>query len=167
MLETADIVDIYQILNQVHHIIDGVFNPRSTSKDKGNRAALGRVFAEDIEYDCSYRGLPVAHGLRELAEVMAGSYSRERSNLWGHHAMNFYVYEEDGQVKVHSKQVSFFSDGPSVEGAKGRTNDFHDVLVKTADGWRIKQRVATTRMPDAVAATPIETIEHIKANIGG
>ena len=49
----------------------------------------------------------------------------------GHHVTNVIVTERDGEVRVRSKGLSVMSTG-----AAG-TVVYDDVVVKTADGWRI------------------------------
>jgi hypothetical protein len=59
----------------------------------------------------------------------------------GHHTSNVYVYKVEGEFRAHSK---FF--GPDEKGRMG-SGDYHDVLDRTAVGWRIRERVAVPRHP--------------------
>ena len=129
MLEVADMIEIEQVLNHVHHIID-----------ERAFASLHLVYAEDAIYDLSYRNLPPAKGIAAISELCASSYKQDFSHLVGHHATNIYIYEdENGVVRAKSKVICVMEDGTSTSA------DFNDVITKTSKGWRIQQRVASTR----------------------
>lgn len=137
MLEVKDIVEIQQLLNHVHHIIDARDFP-----------SYQLVYAEDAVYDLSYRNLPPVKGVAAIVELGSASYKRDFSHLVGHHATNIYIYEdENGVVRAKSKVLCVMADGSSTSA------DFNDVIVKTDKGWRIQQRVASTRHPDAASWT--------------
>lgn len=137
MLELSDIVEIQQVLNHVHHIID-----------ERDWKSFDQVFAQDAVYDLSYRNLPPVEGVAGIAELCAASYKRDYSDLMGHHAMNIYVYEdESGAVRAKSKVICVMADG------KSTCAQFEDLIVKTASGWRIKRRTASTRHRDAASWT--------------
>lgn len=140
MLSTDDIVAIQMVMAHVHHIID--------DRDHEN---LHLVYADDIVYDLSYRGLPPMHGIAEIQKHGAASYKRDFSHLIAHHNVNAYIYEdEQGVVRARSKVICIMADGTST------TADFRDIIVKTDKGWRIKERVASTRHPDAANWTKPE-----------
>jgi ketosteroid isomerase-like protein len=129
MLETGDLMEIYQVLNHVHHVID------LRAWDD-----LDTVFTEDAVYDLTYRDLPLVEGLTAIRELMTMSQRRDFAHQTGHHATNFYVHEDpDGVVRADSKVISILDDGRSLSA------DFHDELVRTTEGWRINRRTAKTR----------------------
>jgi hypothetical protein len=141
MLESIELIEIYNMLNHVHHIIDHRDWP-----------SLKEVFSDDAVYDLSYRNLPPAEGRDAIGEMMAASYTRDFDHLLGHHNMNFWVHEDpDGVVRADSKVICVMADGTST------CADFQDDLVKTAEGWRIKRRVATTRDPKGSTWTRAES----------
>jgi len=58
-----------------------------------------------------------------------------------HQTTNVYVYETaDGTVRVKSK---FLAINPDT--GLPRTGDYNDIVVKTASGWRIRERVSFDR----------------------
>lgn len=137
MIEVADYVEIQQVLNLVHHLVD--------ARDFKN---FDRVYTADAVYDLSYRGLPPAEGLETIRELSAASYKRDFDHLTGHHATNIHIYEDDqGVVRAKSKVVCVMQDGSS------NAADMDDILVKTPQGWRIKLRKASTRHLDAKSWT--------------
>jgi hypothetical protein len=168
MLSTDDIVAATQMLNRVHHIIDEVFSPHSVSKNRGRYELLSEVFAEDVVYDLSYRGLPVIHSVDEMIELCVASYQRDAKMQMGHHAMNIYVYEDDdGTVRAASKVICIFATGDLAAAGTATCFDFHDVLVKTPKGWRIKERTPITRWPNPQSFTLPETLELLRERLPG
>ena len=149
MLSTDDVVAIYRMMNHVHHLIDG----RRWDE-------FGSVFAEDAVYDLSYRDLPPVEGVQAITELMAASFERDYDHLLAHNNMNFDIVEDsDGTVRVDSKLICVFKDGTA------QVADLHDVLVNTADGWRIKVRAASTRDPSAKTWTKKEAPQGATANV--
>lgn len=129
MLETADIVEIQQMLNLVHHLVD--------LRDFDN---YGRVYTDDATYDLTYRKLPLVQGLPAIIELSAKSFKRDYDHLTGHHCTNIHIYEDaDGTVRAKSKVVCVMQDGSS------NCADMNDIIVRTPQGWRIKLRKASTR----------------------
>jgi hypothetical protein len=133
MLSTDEVVAIYRMLNHVHHLIDG----RRWDE-------LDSVFAEDAIYDLSYRDLPPVVGLQAIRELMVASFERDYDHLLAHNNINFDIIEDpDGAVRVDSKLICVLQDGTA------QVADLHDTLVKTAGGWRIQVRAASSRDPHA------------------
>ena len=131
MLDVADTLAIHQLLALYGHLID----ERQWSR-------LGEVFTDDLVFDATDFGLGVTHSLDELREVWTGP---EAAHPLGHHATNIVVTEDaDGTVRVLSKVVGV--------GNKGRVGSgtYRDVVVKTADGWRLASRTVTLRHPDRI-----------------
>ena len=93
---------------------------------------LGLLFTTDAEYDISAYGLGVISGLPALIELFSARPGEQPS---GHHVTNVIVRERaDGAVAVRSKGLYVMA-----KGAAG-TVIYEDVVVPTADGWRISYR---------------------------
>lgn len=166
MLTTDDIVAINQVVQRVHHLIDDIFSPHSTSKVHGQFDLMRQVFIDDVVYDLSYRNLPIVHGVDEFAKLASTSYGRDAVTQMGHHATNVYVYEdEDGTVRVASKVISIFGDGDMGKHGSATCSDFHDVVVRTEEGWRIAERVAVCRWPNPTSFTREDTLSTL-ADLG-
>jgi hypothetical protein len=100
---------------------------------------LGLVFTADVHYDASDFGRPVTTSLDELATSWRTDVSQ---HPLAHHATNIVITEDDdGAVHVLSKGIGV--------GPKGRVGSvtYRDVVVRTADGWRLASRTATLRRP--------------------
>jgi hypothetical protein len=148
MLSTDEVVAIYRMLNHVHHLIDG-----------RRWEEMGDVFAADAVYDLSYRDLPPVVGLDAIVRLMAASFERDYDDLLAHNNMNFDIIEDpDGTVRVDSKLICVMKDGTA------QVADLHDTLVRTADGWHIKVRAASTRDPSAKTWTKTERPQETAAN---
>jgi hypothetical protein len=125
MLETHDLVAIQQLHARYGHLVDA----RAFSR-------LGEIFAPDGVFDVtSYQA-----GRHEgLAAVIA--FFERASHPPAHHATNLWVFEEAGAVRAHSKYLA------PTEGGRMFGGDYLDVMVRTADGWRIRERVVRGRWP--------------------
>jgi hypothetical protein len=119
-------------------------------------------------YDLSYRGLPVVRSLAEFVALANASYNRDAAKQMGHHATNIYVHPRRRRtMRADSKVISIFAEGDLKDGGTASCADFHDVVVKTAAGWRIKERVAVSRWPNPASFTRSETIEVLKDQVPG
>ena len=99
-----------------------------------------KVFTEDAIFDGRLAGPDSYH--EGLPAISAWFGLGKPPHPKVHHVMNVWVYEHDGQVRVKSKWlVKSQIDGDVYLG------DYDDVVVKTADGWRIKIRVVIARDP--------------------
>lgn len=137
MLETADIIEIRRVLELVHHLID-----------LRRFDELHKVFAEDAVYDLSYRNLAPVLGCAGIKALCEKSFASDYTHLTGHHCTNIYIYvDPDGTVKAKSKVLCVMQDGTS------QAADMDDIIAKTAAGWRIKRRTASSRHKDAVTWT--------------
>jgi hypothetical protein len=58
-----------------------------------------------------------------------------------HHSTNLDVYEESGATRARSKYAVPAEAGRMLGG------DYLDVLVRTTNGWRIKERIVTASWP--------------------
>jgi hypothetical protein len=134
-LETKDIVDIYQLEAFCHHAVD--FDDQSL---------LPQVFTADARFDGRLCGGPLCEGIEAICAFFAlGKPPHPPS----HHMTNCWVREEGGRVLVKMK---WFVPDPST----GRfvLGDNNDWVVRTEDGWRIKERIASLRFPNAFPPPP-------------
>jgi hypothetical protein len=130
VLDTHDIVAIQQLMAHYGHLVDGKQWLR-----------LGEIFSDDGTFDVTayqagrHEGLPAVVAFFERA-----------SHPPAHHSTNLYVYEESGATRAWSKYAV-----PS-EGGRMLGGDYKDVLVRTTNGWRIKERVVTASWPKPAGA---------------
>ncbi|WP_158589961.1 nuclear transport factor 2 family protein [Amnibacterium setariae] len=100
--------------------------------DRGDLDRLDTVFTLDVRYDMSAVGLPVMIGVQALAD---GAMRLGPQNPVAHHTTDVVVLEADeDEAVVESKGFML-----TVEGAV-RSVSHHDVLRRTAAGWRIASR---------------------------
>jgi len=125
MLETHDLVAIQQLMAHYGHLVDAKEWPR-----------LAEVFADDGSFDVTAYQAGRHDGLPAVIRFFARA-----THPLAHHSTNLYVYEEAGETRASSKYAV-----PS-EGGRMYGGDYRDVLVRTANGWRIKERVVTARWP--------------------
>jgi hypothetical protein len=125
MLETHDIVAIQQLTARYGHLVD--------AREWGR---LGEIFTSDGVFDVSAYRAGRHEGLAAVIAFFEGA-----THPPAHHATNLYVYEEGTSVRAASKYVV-----PS-EGGKLFGGDYLDTLMRTANGWRIRERVVTASWP--------------------
>lgn len=135
MLETSDIVAIQQLEAFCHHAVD-----------QNDQSLFADVFTEDARFDGQLCGGPLVDGL----EAIKGFFALGRPpHPPSHHMTNCYVYEEDDRVRVKMKWIC---PDPGTSGVV--TGDNIDWVVKTPEGWRIRERVASMRHPGGFSAQP-------------
>lgn len=89
------------------------------------------VFTPDIMLETN--GF-VVHG---IAGIVANFKGR---NMYAHVTTNTTLREEsDGYVRAHSKVIGFPNEGQPV------TGDYHDEIVRTPAGWRLRRRQVEMR----------------------
>lgn len=121
-LETRDLVEIQMLVARYGHILD-----------ERDWPALDQVFAEDIVFDATDSGLGVMRGIPAIVDLWKDPFD---GHPLGHYTTNVYVFEDpDGAVRVRSKHL-----GPRIGTVTLLT--YEDVVRKTADGWRLAERVA-------------------------
>jgi hypothetical protein len=127
-LTTDDIVAIQQLEAYCHHACE---DP--------DLSKLELVFTKDAVFDGRQTGNPgpIFHGIEEIKGFFA----------WGkpphppaHQQTNCFVYEDGDVVRVKMKYMCM-----NTTGTKWYGGDSDDVVVKTPDGWRVKERVAMVR----------------------
>jgi SnoaL-like domain len=125
MLEVGDRLEIHELLARVGHIIDDQEWER-----------LPEVLAEDFVSDATAVGHPRCEGLPAVVE----SWSNPRRRADGHHGTNIVLTElGESTVRAISKGLSVYG------GSESHTLVHEDVIVRTADGWRIAKRVTRFR----------------------
>ncbi len=128
MLDTSDIVEIYQLMGLCHHAVD-----------HSDQSMFPLVFTEDARFDGRPTGGPLFEGIEAIKGFFALGKPPHPAQ---HHMTNPWVREENGRVLVKMKWLIPDPDGGSMWG--GENNDW---VVRTNAGWRIKERVATLRYP--------------------
>lgn len=127
-MDTSDIVDIYQLEAFCHHAVD-----------HEDQSLFHLVFTEDARFDGRKTGGPLFVGLEEIKGFFALGKPPHPPM---HHMTNCWVCEEDGRVRVKMKwMVPDPNSGQMIGGVN------IDWVVKTPEGWRIKERVAELHYP--------------------
>lgn len=127
MLTTDDIVAIQQLEAFCHHAVD-----------HSDQSLFDQVFTQDARFDGRLCGGPLCEG---MAAIQAFFALGKPPHPPAHHMTNCHVREdEDGVVRVWMK---WFVTNP--EGTQFFGGDNNDVVVRTAEGWRIAERVASLR----------------------
>ena len=120
-MDSHDLVAIHQLVSSYGHAVDG-----------SDSVTLAEVFSEDAVFDTGPTGSGVHVGIGAIREL----FNRQSPpHPAAHHVTNIFVYEEDGDVRVHSKFLT-------IDRASGalRSGDYLDLVVLTSAGWRIKER---------------------------
>jgi hypothetical protein len=131
-METRDVVEIQQLMAHYGHLVDA-----------RNFRRLAEIFSDDGVFDVTvyragrHEGLPAVIAFFEAA-----------THPPAHHSTNLYVYEQSGAVRALSKYAV------PAEGGRMFGGDYQDVLVRTPEGWRIRERVVTARWPKPAVSAP-------------
>ncbi|MBU6268450.1 MAG: nuclear transport factor 2 family protein [Sphingomonadales bacterium] len=131
-MNAQDIAEIQQLMALSAHAVDAV-----------DPALIARAFTEDAVYDASAG----ASGYGEITgrqAIIDWFRLGKPPHPPSHNLFGSWIDDSDGETRVHSKWLVIDRrDGTAVSG------DYHDIVVKTADGWRIRRRRFTFRYPDA------------------
>ncbi|QMU77010.1 nuclear transport factor 2 family protein [Streptacidiphilus sp. PB12-B1b] len=128
-LTVQDREEIRQLLAHFAHVFDN-----------GRRDALDQVFTEDGSIELVREQSRFFHGLDAIREF--NERLGERSP--DHHTLDTVLtVDPDGTVRGHSRYLAMLADGSVHNG------DYLDVLVRTPQGWRIRQRRSVPRYPVA------------------
>jgi hypothetical protein len=112
--------------------------------DQRQFSRTDEIFTADARYDVSDFGKGVRHGPED---IVAGWSSPAAQHPLAHYAIDVIITEDDdGTVRAICKGIGLQPDGR----AHGVT--YHDVVTRTADGWRIAERVAIRRDPGRIPA---------------
>ncbi|MGB8365738.1 MAG: nuclear transport factor 2 family protein [Rhizomicrobium sp.] len=127
-MEISDILEIQQLMALYGHAVDAQ-----------DQSLFPQVFTEDAVFDARSTGWGLIEGREAIAAWFAlGKPPHPPS----HHLTNAHVYEADGETRVRSKWLIIDRrTGGVVSG------DYHDVVARTDEGWRIKRRSFIIRYP--------------------
>lgn len=127
-MEARDIVEIQQLLALYGHAVDA-----------SDQSMFPFVFAQDAVFDARSTGWGLFEGREAIADWFAlGKPPHPPS----HHLTNVHVYELEGEIRVRSKWLVIDRRNNGVV-----SGDYDDVVVRTAEGWRIKHRSFLIRHP--------------------
>jgi hypothetical protein len=132
MLAVEDIQKIHQVIALYGHIID----EREYSR-------IHELFTDQSRYDTrDFDG-----SIRIGSAAIKDAWVAWPDHPLAHHATNILVTEDsDGTIRAVSKGIGVLSNG--LVG----TTVYRDVFQRTAEGWRIVERVASRRRADAIPA---------------
>lgn len=125
-MDAQDIIDIHQLEALCHHAVDA-----------DDQSMFSQVFTADARFDGRLCGGPLCEGLEAIVAFFALG---KPPHPPAHHMTNCWVREEGGRVLVKMKWIVPV---PTTGGFAGGDND--DWVVRTEEGWRIKERVAMLR----------------------
>jgi hypothetical protein len=131
VLDPPDLLAIRRLADLYGHLVDNRIYSR-----------IHEVFIDDVEYDVSDFGLGVQRGIAEVVACW-----RSARHPLAHHATTVLVDEEpDGTVSVVTTALGV--------GENGRVGSvtYHDVAVRTTEGWRLASRRAVLRRPSTIPA---------------
>lgn len=103
--------------------------------DDRNWAALAKIFTEDATFDLTDLGARKLVGLDDIQRFMDTEANHPRMHLM----TNIYADETPSGATLRSRIVTVLPNG------KVGTGSYYDDVVRTAGGWRIKDRVVTVR----------------------
>ena len=92
---------------------------------------LGTIFTDDAVFDLTDLGAPRLEGLAAIRKFMADDAEHPRT----HTMTNIYVNETDDGVELKFRILALLG------GGKVGTASYHDLVVKTPDGWRVQDRM--------------------------
>jgi 3-phenylpropionate/cinnamic acid dioxygenase small subunit len=125
VIEATDIIMIHQLLGRYGHTIDG-----------RDWEGFGRLFIADATID--YRSGTGAAVMREGRDAIVAWFREvDVNHPPAHHVTNIVVDERAdpaGRVPVHSKFIAPFT-RPEHVPTRLYGGDYHDEVVRTADGW--------------------------------
>ena len=96
---------------------------------------LARIFTEDAVFDLTDLGAPRLEGLAEIRRFM----DEDAEHPLTHLMTNIYVDEEPDGVRLSFRIVALMPE------RRVGTASYYDRVVKTAEGWRVQDRVITRR----------------------
>ena len=106
--------------------------------DDRNWDGLGRIFTDDATFDLTDLGVPMLTGLGAIKHFM----DVDAEHPLTHMMTNIYVDELADRVTMNFRIVALR------KGGLVSTASYYDVVVKTAEGWRVEERVTTRRRRD-------------------
>ena len=103
--------------------------------DDRNWDGLSLIFTEDATFDLTDLGIPMLSGLERIKQFMDTEAQHPRTHMM----TNIYVDETPEGVKMYFRIVALRG------GGLVGTASYYDDVVKTPNGWRVKDRVVTLR----------------------
>ena len=103
--------------------------------DDRNWDGLSFIFTEDATFDLTDLGVPMLSGLERIKQFMDTEAQHPRTHMM----TNIYVDETPEGVKMYFRIVALRG------GGLVGTASYYDDVVKTPNGWRVKDRVVTLR----------------------
>jgi hypothetical protein len=113
--------------------------------DFPDQSLFPQVFTEDARFDSRLCGGPLCEGLEAIMGFFALGKPPHPAS---HHMTNCWVHEEGGRVLVKMK---WMVPDRSIDRMWGGENN--DWLVRTDNGWRIKERVAILLYPQELTVS--------------
>ncbi|HQV59059.1 MAG TPA: nuclear transport factor 2 family protein, partial [Ilumatobacteraceae bacterium] len=124
-MDSGDIIEIHQLLGRYGHALDAADWER-----------FAELFIADAVIDYTAARAPEVYRGIQTALV----YFRGANHPSAHHVTNIVVTPVDrDRGRVQSKWFVPYT-RPSHSPVRWAGGDYHDVVVRTADGWRIKVR---------------------------
>jgi hypothetical protein len=130
-MDDSDVIAINQLMALYGHFLDQAQSDAYLAI--GRRIDVDEVFTDDVIFEFAGSRLDGRQAIVDMAK-----HSNE--GVRGHNVSNVYVYESDGEVRVHAKWLF-----AAPESGVMRTRDYHNVVVRTDDGWRIRHVDARVR----------------------
>lgn len=96
---------------------------------------LGRIFTQDATFDLTDLGVPMLTGLAAIRQFM----DLDAEHPLTHMMTNIYVDERPSMATMNFRIVALR------KGGLVSTASYYDIVVKTAQGWRVRERVTTRR----------------------
>ena len=123
-MDIADRLDLHELPGRYGDIID--------DRDWDR---LGTIFTDDAVFDLTDLGAPRLAGLTAIRDFMADEAEHPRT----HTMTNIYVNETADAVELKFRILAL------IGGGKVGTASYHYLVVKTPDGWRVKDRMLKRR----------------------
>jgi hypothetical protein len=129
-MNTDDIVAIQQLIVLYDHFFDQI---GSANRKIGRAFLVSDVMTDDCVFEYGGTRL-VGSAAIEAAHVLPEGV------VASHGTTNIFVYEQDGETRVHAKFVM-----PDQQNGGMQTGDLHFVVIKTPAGWRISKKSSALR----------------------
>jgi 3-phenylpropionate/cinnamic acid dioxygenase small subunit len=123
-METADRIELHELPGRYGDAIDDRDWPR-----------LARVFTEDAVFDLTDLGGPRLEGLAEIQRYMDEEADHPRTHLM----TNIYADDAPDGATLRFRIVALLKDRTV------GTASYYDDVVRTPEGWRVKNRVIELR----------------------
>ncbi len=135
-MNIQDIVEIQQLEAFCHHAVD-----------YRDQTFFSQVFTQDARFDSRLCGGPLCDGLEAIMAFFALGKPPHPAS---HHMTNCWVHERDGRTQVKMK---WMVPDRSIDRMWGGENN--DWVVRTDNGWRIRERVASLLYPQDLVVSSV------------